>query len=108
MQLRALFRTTYERSIRPLRSPSKATRAAATRFTRLTNAFSKKIESHVDMVALYMVFFGASPCRRATSQTVSTPRVATCGLVLPLTADVASPVKGSPFDAPQRPSSPHR
>ena len=27
------------------------------RFTRLTNAFSKKVESHADMVALYTVFY---------------------------------------------------
>ena len=27
------------------------------RFTRLTNAFSKKFESHVHMVALYTVFY---------------------------------------------------
>ena len=27
------------------------------RFTRLTNAFSKKVESHADMVALYAVFY---------------------------------------------------
>jgi hypothetical protein len=27
------------------------------RFTRLTNAFSKKFESHVHMVALYAVFY---------------------------------------------------
>ena len=27
------------------------------RFTRLTNAFSKKIENHIHMVALYTVFY---------------------------------------------------
>ena len=27
------------------------------RFTRLTNAFSKKFENHVHMVALYTVFY---------------------------------------------------
>ena len=31
------------------------------RFTRLTNAFSKKFESHVQMVALYTVFSTTSP-----------------------------------------------
>ena len=27
------------------------------RFTRLTNAFSKKVENHIHMVALYTVFY---------------------------------------------------
>ena len=27
------------------------------RFTRLTNAFSKKVENHMHMVALYTVFY---------------------------------------------------
>lgn len=30
------------------------------RFTRLTNAFSKKFESHVRMVALYAVFYNST------------------------------------------------
>ena len=29
----------------------------ATRFTRLTNAFSKKFENHMHMVALYTVWY---------------------------------------------------
>ncbi len=32
-------------------------RMAMRRFTRLTNAFSKKIENHVHMVALYTVWY---------------------------------------------------
>ena len=31
------------------------------RFTRLTNGFSKKFESHVHMVALYAVFYDCEP-----------------------------------------------
>jgi hypothetical protein len=30
---------------------------SARRFTRLTNAFSKKLENHAAMVALYFVYF---------------------------------------------------
>ena len=31
------------------------------RFTRLTNAFSKKIDSHIHMVALYTVWYNFVP-----------------------------------------------
>ncbi len=39
-------------------------RMSMRRFTRLTNAFSKKLESHIDMVALYTVWYNVSGAPR--------------------------------------------
>jgi hypothetical protein len=39
------------------------------RFTRLTNAFSKKFENHVHMVALYTVFYNWTKIHKTTRVT---------------------------------------
>ncbi len=41
------------------------------RFTRLTNAFSKKVENHVAAVALYFMHYNF--CRLDQSLTITTP-----------------------------------
>jgi hypothetical protein len=37
--------------------PDAAKKSSERRFTRLTNAFSKKLENHTAMVALYFMFY---------------------------------------------------
>jgi len=39
------------------------------RFTRLTNAFSKKVENHMHMVALYTVFYNWTRIHKTTRVT---------------------------------------
>jgi hypothetical protein len=46
------------------------------RFARLTNAFSKKLENHMHMVALYTVFYGWTKIQR----TLRTPPAMAAGL----------------------------